>query len=58
MICGIQYLVIIKRVLCFQVFRLVSLWFSLSLRQNVINNMLDTIDEVTIDGGTKFYLLS
>ncbi|KAI9381278.1 hypothetical protein POPTR_015G076650v4 [Populus trichocarpa] len=27
------------------VFRLVSLWFSLSLRQNVINNMLDTIDE-------------
>lgn len=27
------------------VFRLVSLWFSLSLRQNVITNMLDTIDE-------------
>ncbi|KAG6746015.1 hypothetical protein POTOM_050526 [Populus tomentosa] len=27
------------------VFRLVSLWFSLSLRQNVINNMLDTIEE-------------
>ncbi|CAK7328913.1 unnamed protein product [Dovyalis caffra] len=27
------------------VFRLVSLWFSLSSRQNVINNMLDTIDE-------------
>lgn len=28
------------------VFRLVSLWFSLSSRQNVIKNMLDTIDEV------------
>ncbi|KAJ6760715.1 SERINE/THREONINE-PROTEIN KINASE ATM [Salix purpurea] len=27
------------------VFRLVSLWFSLSSRQNVINNMLNTIDE-------------
>ncbi|XP_011028561.1 PREDICTED: serine/threonine-protein kinase ATM [Populus euphratica] len=27
------------------VFRLVSLWFSLSSRQNVINSMLDTIDE-------------
>ncbi|KAH9776172.1 serine/threonine-protein kinase ATM [Citrus sinensis] len=28
------------------VFRLVSLWFSLSSRQNVIKNMVDTIDEV------------
>ncbi|XP_031372225.1 serine/threonine-protein kinase ATM isoform X2 [Punica granatum] len=28
------------------VFRLVSLWFSLSSRQNVINNMLSTIEEV------------
>ncbi|KAJ7956242.1 Serine/threonine-protein kinase ATM [Quillaja saponaria] len=28
------------------VFRLVSLWFTLSYRQNVVNNMLNTIDEV------------
>ncbi|KAI9173943.1 hypothetical protein LWI28_009144 [Acer negundo] len=28
------------------VFRLLSLWFSLSSRQNVINNMLNTINEV------------
>ncbi|XP_048138242.1 serine/threonine-protein kinase ATM isoform X3 [Rhodamnia argentea] len=28
------------------VFRLVSLWFSLSSRQNIINSMLSTIDEV------------
>ncbi|XP_065875882.1 serine/threonine-protein kinase ATM isoform X2 [Euphorbia lathyris] len=28
------------------VFRLVSLWFNLASRQNVINNMLNTIDEV------------
>ncbi|XP_060670261.1 serine/threonine-protein kinase ATM [Ziziphus jujuba] len=28
------------------VFRLISLWFSLSCRQNIINSMLTTIDEV------------
>ena len=32
--------------LLWKVFRLVSLWFSLSSRQDVVNNMLSTIDEV------------
>lgn len=30
----------------FQVFRLVALWFTLFSRQNVVNSMLSTIDEV------------
>lgn len=33
----------------FQVFRLVSLWFSLSTKQIIVNGMLSTIEEVKED---------
>lgn len=32
--------------MCFQMFRLVSLWFTLSQRQDIVNSMLTTSNEV------------
>ena len=36
-----------KLLFWFQVFRLVSIWFGLSSRQNVVKAMVDTVNEVS-----------
>jgi hypothetical protein len=40
----------------FQVFRLVSLWFTLFSRPNVVNSMLSTINEVHCKSRVSYFL--